>query len=290
MNFDSWFVNFVGAAGRTGQLVFKKLLESQAQHGPFEVRGVVRTEKSAKKLMKKCKCDLDQIVVADITSGFEGAGLDSADAMVICTSAVPVIIKRSLFKSIFSKLLGKPVQRPLFRWRGPDQYPEKVDYEGQLAQIDLSKKIGVKQVVLVSSMGGTDETNFLNTVGKDSNGEGNGDILLWKRKAEKYLTESGLHYTIIHPGGLKDTPAGEKKLILDVDDKLLENKERSISREDVAELCVASLSVASLSVASEKDVSFDCISATPEEDETVESAEVILEQFLSSGKTCDYSL
>jgi len=53
---------------------------------------------------------------------------------------------------------------------------------------------------------------------------------------------------------------------------------------------VASLSVASLSVASEKDVSFDCISATPEEDETVESAEVILEQFLSSGKTCDYSL
>ena len=38
-------------------------------------------------------------------------------------------------------------------------------------------------------MGGTDPSNFLNTIGKNPDGSGNGDILLWKRKAEKYLVE-----------------------------------------------------------------------------------------------------
>ena len=165
------------------------MLHSQVKHGPFEVTGVVRTEKSAKKLIRKYKCELDQVVVADITGDMEGRGLESADCMVICTSAVPQIIKRSLFKAMVNKLLRRTVKPPLFRWRGPNQYPEKVDYEGQKAQIDLAKRIGVKHVVLVSSMGGTDEGNFLNRIGKDSDGNGNGDILIWKRKAEKYLID-----------------------------------------------------------------------------------------------------
>lgn len=179
-----------GAAGRTGQLVFKKLHENQA----FDVVGVVRTEKSAKKLMKKAKCGLGQVIVADVTTELSVEddncirGLEEADAMVICTSAVPQIIKRSLFQTLINKIFRRPIKPPLFRFR-PMQHPEKVDYEGQKAQIDLAKKIGVKQVVLVSSMGGTDPSNFLNQIGKDYNGEGDGDILLWKRKAEKYLLQ-----------------------------------------------------------------------------------------------------
>ena len=38
-------------------------------------------------------------------------------------------------------------------------------------------------------MGGTDPNNFLNSIGKNKDGSGNGDMLLWKRKAEKYLVE-----------------------------------------------------------------------------------------------------
>ena len=38
-------------------------------------------------------------------------------------------------------------------------------------------------------MGGTDPDDFLNTLGKDKKGNGNGDILVWKRKAEKYLVD-----------------------------------------------------------------------------------------------------
>ena len=44
-----------------------------------------------------------------------------------------------------------------------------------------------------SSMGGTDPNNFLNKVGKKSDGSGNGDILLWKRKAERYLVNVSLY-------------------------------------------------------------------------------------------------
>ena len=74
----------------------------------------------------------------------------------------------------------------------------QVDWLGQKAQIDAAKEAGVKKVVLISSMGGTDENNPLNKLG-------NGRILIWKRKTEEYLIDSkAFEYTIIHPGGLID--------------------------------------------------------------------------------------
>ena len=74
----------------------------------------------------------------------------------------------------------------------------QIDWLGQKAQIDAAKEAGVKKVVLISSMGGTDESNPLNKLG-------NGNILIWKRKAEEYLIDSkAFSYTIIHPGGLTD--------------------------------------------------------------------------------------
>ena len=51
-------------------------------------------------------------------------------------------------------------------------------------------------------------------------------VLLWKRKAERYLIDSGLDYTIVHPGGLVDEAPSERELIVGVDDELLELKSR----------------------------------------------------------------
>ena len=76
----------------------------------------------------------------------------------------------------------------------PVMQPEQVDWVGQRSQIDLAAQHGVKQVVLVSSMGVTKPDHPLNRIG-------NGKILMWKRMAEEYLVNSGLAYTIIHPGG-----------------------------------------------------------------------------------------
>ena len=60
--------------------------------------------------------------------------------------------------------------------------------------------VPLAQVVLVSSMGICDAENRLNKIG-------DGNILIWKRRAERYLIARGFpSYTIIHPGGLQDAP------------------------------------------------------------------------------------
>ena len=79
---------------------------------------------------------------------------------------------------------SSPNQQPL------PNYRRQVDWLGAKLQIDAAKAAGVKKFVFISSMGGTQPENFLNSIGKQADGSG-GDILLWKRKAERYLVESG---------------------------------------------------------------------------------------------------
>lgn len=302
-----------GASGRTGQLVFSALLRDKR----FEPKALVRSEKSAKKFKKSVPgSHIDQIVICDVTSlpvndndnastnqrqEQPMAAIEGCQSMVICTSAVPTLSKMSLFKAMlkapFNLLTGKKAidfRTLKFVWKN-NQYPEMVDYRGQVAQIDLAKQLGIKHVVVVSSMGGTDPSNFLNTLGKNAkDGTGNGDILLWKRKAERYLVASGLHYTILHPGGLIDTPGGVEDFVLDVDDKLIKNVKRSISRNDVASLCVAALAIYSNDYGdnehTSRKVALDCITAAVPSGGTVRTAEVALLDFYKQGKVYDYSL
>ena len=97
---------------------------------------------------------------------------------------------------------GEPPPGVLFPRR---RIPPQVDWLWQKAQIDAAVAAGVKKVVLVSSMGGTQIDNFLNTMGAGGD-VGDANILLWKRKAEMHLVASGVDFTIIHPGGLLDKP------------------------------------------------------------------------------------
>lgn len=76
--------------------------------------------------------------------------LDGAEAMVICTSAVPQIRKISVIKDAqdtteypHTQEEGHNFRDLQFKYK-PGQYPEMVDYVGQKKQIDLAKKIGVK--------------------------------------------------------------------------------------------------------------------------------------------------
>jgi len=85
-------------------------------------------------------------------------------------------------------------------------------------------------------MGGTNENHPLNKLG-------NGNILIWKRKAEQYLIDSGIDYTIIRAGGLLNEPGGQRKLLVGKNDTLLDRESPTIPREDVAELIVQALSV-----------------------------------------------
>lgn len=284
-----------GAAGKTGRLVLKKLEENPR----YEPKGLVRTEGSALKLLedRKIKCPLEHMVISDITSPtFEDdlpSGLRGMDAMIICTSAVPRISRWSLagaiLKAPWNLVRRKPpmdFRKVQFKWKHGG-YPEMVDYHGQVAQIELAKKLGMQKVVIVSSMGGTNPENFLNRVGKKRDGSGNGDILVWKRKAEKYLVESGLNYAIIHPGGLVDSPGGKETFVLDVDDKISKYHDQTrISREDVADLCIAALGCT-------QNCSFDCITTPPVEvngSGGIKTASESLAEFLQESKTANYAM
>ena len=143
--------------GRTGKLVFKSLLKNRS----FDAVGLVRTESSAKKLVNEAKCGLEHIWVCDVTKldphGENGLpkGLSDAEAMIICTSAVPKISKRSVAKAFLKIPLNIAKRKKMINFRelrfryAPGQYPEKVDYEGQIAQIELAKRLGISHVILV---------------------------------------------------------------------------------------------------------------------------------------------
>ena len=226
-----------GAAGKTGRIVLSKL-ERDHRYEPKGMFRNVRSARSIVR-NDDTRCPLEHVVIADVTSPTfvddlsertsddaddNGAstdasdgeletsnsdsnnengnsnGLENMEAMIICTSAVARIRKRSLatmlVKLPWRALRGEPlmdIHSMRFAWKHGG-YPEKVDYHGQIAQIDLAKRLGIPHVILVSSMGGTNPDNFINSVGKirrtsKPKQEGHGDILVWKRRAERYLVE-----------------------------------------------------------------------------------------------------
>ncbi|GAB2226865.1 hypothetical protein Droror1_Dr00008660 [Drosera rotundifolia] len=207
-----------GAGGRTGKIVYQKLKERTTQ---FIGRGLVHSPES-----KETIGGADDVFVGDIRDAdsifpaFKGI-----DALVILTSAVPKMKPGS----------DPSKGRPEFYYED-GAYPEQVDWIGQKNQIDAAKAVGVKQIVLVGSMGGTDPNNPLNSLG-------NGNILIWKRKAEQYLADSGIPYTIIRAGGLQDKEGGIRELLVGKDDELLKTDTRTIARADVAEVCIQALQI-----------------------------------------------
>ena len=176
------------------------------------------------------------VYVVDISSAASCDALKDVfrgcDALVIATSATPKMTEPP-----------KPGERPNFVYP-PGGLPEAVDWVGQKAQIDAAKAAGVKKVVTIGSRGGTQpaEKNMLNQIG----GAGT-NILVWKRKAEQYLVDSGLDFTIIRAGGLlgEDKPGGKRMLVVGADDADL--GARSVPRADVAEVAVQALSCADAS-------------------------------------------
>ena len=210
-----------GATGKTGSIVFQKL----DRDPDFQVKGLARSPEKAKDLFGST--ENENFHFGDITDkeSIEAAFAD-CQKLVILTSASP-------------QMTAPPKQgeRPQFEYPA-DGTPELVDYRGQKNQIDLAIAAGIEHIVLVGSMGGTNENHPLNKMG-------NGKILIWKRKAEEYLANSGINYTIIRAGGLLDKPGGVRKLIVGDNDELLVNPPNgiptSIPRADVAETVVRAL-------------------------------------------------
>jgi len=269
-----------GAGGRTGSLVFEQLLAD----GRYSARGLVSSEASKAKLVKRTACEASAVFVGDVTdpAALEAA-LEGVDAVVVLTSAVPSLKKRSLLPFLVrNKLMGDKSVRLGFRWKR-GQTPEEVDYKGGVQQVDAAVRAGVRKLVWVGSMGGCDESNFLNTIGADEGDDKSGKILVWKRKAEMHLAEQeALDYTIVHPGGLTKDAGGEREIVVGVDDSLLKRKYRAIPRADVATVVVQCIDAPEAS-----NMAFDVCTNKPEEGTTPTTG---IAPLLAGLEAYDYSI
>lgn len=82
----------------------------------------------------------------------------------------------------------------------------------------------------------------LNDIGKTNTNDKNiknGNIIKWKRAAERYLMKR-CFFTILHAGQLTTEPGGNQEIIWDTDDVLLRNFKK-ISIDDAAEVIIQAL-------------------------------------------------
>lgn len=165
---DKGTVVVVGG-GQSGQPLARILVEQG-----YDVRVMTRNPAKASGLPAEAK-----VVAGDATRPETlGAGLKGAD-YVIAT-------------------IGSACERdkPFPEGAGP----EDVDYLGIEKLAQASKAAGVRQFVMLSSIGAgnRDPKATLNAMC--------GMVLEWKGKGEDALRNSGVPYTIVRPGGLKPFP------------------------------------------------------------------------------------
>jgi uncharacterized protein YbjT (DUF2867 family) len=106
--------------------------------------------------------------------------------------------------------------------------PYQVDYQGTKNLVDAAKSQGIDRFVFVSSLCVSKFFHPLNLFWL---------ILWWKQQAEQYLKDSGLTYTIVRPGGLKNED-NANPVVMSGADTLFDG---SIPRQKVAQVCVESL-------------------------------------------------
>lgn len=186
-----------GATGGTGREVVDQALEAG-----YAVRALVRDEAKARALFG----DRVSYVVLDVRD---------AAAIPAAVAGVDYVISA----------LGSNARRD------PANTPELIDYGAVKALAESAQAAGVKQFVLLSSMGVTDPDHMLNKILDN--------VLLWKKRGEDALRATGMPYTIVRPGGLRDGGKGGSGglVVLQGDPQQL----GQVTRGDVAAILVAAL-------------------------------------------------
>ena len=188
-------IAITGASGKTGYRITEEALKKR-----IKVRQIVRKN-------SKVVGNLNNTEVIRVSLENKEAldkALENLDALVIATGA-----RASL------DLTG----------------PAKVDALGVYRQLQSCKRVGIKRVILVSSLCTGKLFHPLNLFGL---------ILIWKKIGEDFLKNNYFEWTIIRPGGLKESENIELENI----NYSKENTQikGSIPRRLVAKCCIDSLS------------------------------------------------
>ena len=108
--------------------------------------------------------------------------------------------------------------------------PAKVDALGVYRQLQSCKRVGIRRVILVSSLCTGKIFHPLNLFGL---------ILIWKKIGENFIRNSSLDWTIIRPGGLKESEDIKlERIEYSKEDTQIKG---SIPRRLVAKCCIDSL-------------------------------------------------
>ena len=184
-----------GASGKTGFRIAEEV-ERRGDQARLLLRAQSELPQSLQGLDQR-RLDLGDASALD-------AALQGVDALVIATGARPSI-----------DLTG----------------PMRVDAWGVQRQVESCLRVGVRRVLLVSSLCSGRWRHPLNLFGL---------ILVWKRIGEKSLESSGLDWTVIRPGGLSEREEGidAEGIVYSQADQQESN---SIPRRLVARCCVDAL-------------------------------------------------
>lgn len=186
-------------AGATGQTGRRVVQEILAQG--MEVKALVRDSAKAESMLPKD--EKVEIVVGDVLKPATlSAALLGCQSVVSATGAAPSFDPTG---------------------------PYKVDYEGTKNLVDAAKQAEIDQFVMVSSLCVSRLFHPLNLFW---------GVLYWKQQAEDYLKKSGIVYTIVRPGGLRNED-NEQAIVMSAADTLFEG---GIPRQKVAQVCAEALS------------------------------------------------
>ncbi len=187
-------IAITGASGKTGYRITEEALKKG-----IKVKQIVR--KNSKVIENFKNTEIFRVSL-DKKDALDKA-LENVDALIIATGA-----RASL------DLTG----------------PAKVDALGVYRQLESCKRVGIKRVILVSSLCTGKLLHPLNFFGL---------ILIWKKIGENQLRNQSFDWTIIRPGGLKEI----EKVATENIDYTKEDTQfnGSIPRRLVAKCCIDSL-------------------------------------------------
>ena len=187
-------IAITGASGKTGYRIVEEAVKKR-----IKVRQIIRQNSKIREDLRNTETFR---VSLDSKDALDNA-LQNVDALIIATGA-----RASL------DLTG----------------PAKVDALGVYRQLQSCKRVGIKRVILVSSLCTGKLFHPLNLFGL---------ILIWKKIGENYLKDQGFEWTIIRPGGLKEIENIKSENI----DYTKEDTQfkGSIPRRLVAKCCIDSL-------------------------------------------------
>ncbi len=184
-----------GASGKTGYRIAEEALKAG-----FQVKLLIRKGSQLPTTLK----NVEREVVSLGSRIALDSALEGCDALVIATGARPSL-----------DLTG----------------PARVDALGVKNQVASCQRVGVKRLLLVSSLCAGRWQHPLNLFGL---------ILVWKRIGEESLETSGLDWTVIRPGGLTEKEEDLNKEGINYSGPNIQ-EDASIPRRLVAKTCIDSL-------------------------------------------------